>query len=103
MGVTLITLLEQWVDSFDQSLGKEGKQQGKAVHHTFKQLLVTLEGPKMKECQATYNIWSIDSSNAIIQFTRICASLVGGNIIPHYFSFSFLFYMLYMAYLGMLW
>ena len=55
------------------------------------------------ECQATYNIRSIDSSNAIIQFTRICASLVGGNIIPHYFSFSFLFYMLYMAYLGMLW
>ena len=31
------------------------------------------------ECQATYNIRSIDSSNAIIQFTRICASLVGGN------------------------
>ena len=30
-------------------------------------------------CQATYNIRSIDSSNAIIQFTRICASLVGGN------------------------
>ena len=43
------------------------------------------------ECQATYNIRSIDSSNAIIQFTRICASLVGGNIIPHYFSFSFFF------------
>ena len=31
------------------------------------------------ECQATYNIRSIDSSNAIIQFTRICASLVGDN------------------------
>ena len=31
------------------------------------------------ECQATYNIRSIDSSNAIIHFTRICASLVGGN------------------------
>ena len=31
------------------------------------------------ECQATYNIRSIDSSNAIIQFTRIYASLVGGN------------------------
>ena len=29
------------------------------------------------ECQATYNIWSIDSSNAIMQFTRICASLMG--------------------------
>ena len=34
------------------------------------------------ECQATYNIRSIDSSNAIIHFTRICASLVGGNIYP---------------------
>ena len=33
-------------------------------------------------CQVTYNIWSIDSSNAIIQFTRICASLVGCNIYP---------------------
>ena len=31
------------------------------------------------ECQATYNIQSIDSSNAIIHFTRICACLVGGN------------------------
>ena len=31
------------------------------------------------ECQATYNIRSIDSSNAIIHFTRICACLVGGN------------------------
>ena len=29
------------------------------------------------ECQVTYNIWSINSSNAIIQFTRICASLMG--------------------------
>ena len=34
------------------------------------------------ERQAIYNIRSIDSSNEIIHFTRICAPLVGGNIYP---------------------
>ena len=34
-------------------------------------------------CQVTYNIWSIDSSNAIIQFTRICASLMGVTPLIH--------------------
>ena len=41
------------------------------------------------ECQATYNIRSIDSSNAIIQFTRICASLVGGNTTLTIFSVAY--------------
>ena len=35
------------------------------------------------ECQASYNIWGIDSSNAIIQFTRICASLMGVTLRRH--------------------
>ena len=28
-------------------------------------------------CQVTYNIWRVDSSNTITEFTRICASLMG--------------------------
>ena len=38
--------------------------------------------PSCTERQTIYNIHSIDSSNEIIHFTRICASLVGGNIYP---------------------
>ena len=32
----LITHVEQWVDRFGRSLGKEGEQQGEAVHHIWK-------------------------------------------------------------------
>ena len=48
----LITHVEQWVDVFGRSLGKEGEQQGEAVHHIWKQLLQTIGEPKVKESPA---------------------------------------------------
>ena len=47
------------------------------------------------ERQAIYNIRSIDSSNEIIHFTRICAPLVGGNIYP---TLSLWFLLLHVVY-----
>ena len=45
----LITHMEQWVDRFGQSLGKEGEQQGEAVHHIWKRLLELQGQPKVEE------------------------------------------------------
>ena len=48
----LITHVEQWVDRFGRSLGKEGEQQGEAVHHIWKRLLESLGQPKDQESRA---------------------------------------------------
>ena len=37
------------MDVFGQSLGREGKQPGEAVHHIWKRLLESEEQPKVKE------------------------------------------------------
>ena len=49
----LITHVEQWVDRFGRSLGKEGEQQGEAVHHIWKRLLESLGQPKDQESDAS--------------------------------------------------
>ena len=41
--------VEQWVDMFGRSLGREGEQSGEAVHHIWKRLLESLGEPKKKE------------------------------------------------------
>ena len=51
----LIVHVEQWVDVFGQSLGREGEQQGEALHHIWKQLLESQGQPKVKESQAFVN------------------------------------------------
>ena len=49
----MITHVEQWVDRFGRSLGKEGEQQGEAVHHIWKRLLESLGQPKDQESDAS--------------------------------------------------
>ena len=51
----LIVHVEQWVDVFGRSLGREGEQQGEAVHHIWKRLLESQGQPKVKESQAFVN------------------------------------------------
>ena len=45
----LITHVEQWVDIFQRTLGREGEQQGEAVHHLWRRLLESQGEPKVKE------------------------------------------------------
>ena len=47
----LITHVEQWVDIFGRSLGKEGEQGGEAIHHIWKQLLDSIGEPKETESE----------------------------------------------------
>ena len=54
----LITHVEQWVDLFGRSLGREGEAPGEAVHHTWKKLLETLGEPKVKESPAFVKVIS---------------------------------------------
>ena len=44
----VITHLEQWVDRFGRSLGREGEQQGESLHHIWKRLLESQGEPKVK-------------------------------------------------------
>ena len=44
--------VEQWVDIYGRSLGREGEQAGEAVHHIWKRLLESLGEPKKKESPA---------------------------------------------------
>jgi hypothetical protein len=44
----LIVHIEQWVDVFGRSLGREGEPGGEAVHHVWRRLLETLGEPKEK-------------------------------------------------------
>ena len=44
-----ITHIEQCVDIFQQTLGREGEQQGEAVHHIWRRLLESQGEPKVKE------------------------------------------------------
>ena len=48
----LIVHVEQWVDVFGRSLGREGEQQGEAVHHIWRRLLESQGQPKVKESPA---------------------------------------------------
>ena len=50
-----IVHVEQWVDVFGWSLGREGEQPGEAVHHIWKRLLESQGQPKVKESQAFVN------------------------------------------------
>ena len=43
------------MDVFGRSLGREGEQQGEAVHHIWKRLLESQGQPKVKESQAFVN------------------------------------------------
>ena len=43
------------MDVFGQFLGREGEQQGEAVHHIWKRLLESQGQPKVKESQAFVN------------------------------------------------
>ena len=47
--------VEQWVNMFGQSLGREGEQPGEAVHHIRKRLLESQGQPKVKESQVFVN------------------------------------------------
>ena len=63
----LITHVLQWVDRFGRSLGKEGEQQGEAVHHIWKRLLESQGQPKVKE------------SPAYVQFILKCLLMFNAN------------------------
>ena len=51
----LTTHVEQWVDRFGRSLGKEGEQQGEAVHHIWKRQIESMGQPKQQESTASVN------------------------------------------------
>ena len=44
--------MELWVDMYARSMGKDGEQQGEAVHHIWHRLLANLGEPKVKETNA---------------------------------------------------
>ena len=55
------------MDRFGRSLGKEGEQQGEAVHHIWKRLLESQGQPKVKE------------SPAYVQFILKCLLMFNAN------------------------
>ena len=48
----LTTHIEQWVDLFGRSLGKEGEQPGESLHHLWRKLLENLGEPKKKNSKS---------------------------------------------------